>query len=368
MDRYPQLDQMNRTGEILKYLDVMRYKRDIDAYNRKRNAELDAERNKQNALQRSVTQDSLQTKQNTRNALAQAYQPPMADRADQDAGMMGAPRPIPPPEQVGMAVAAAGGSPSVSLPLINKGMGLDEAPEYQKTGAFLAEGPDGEPMIVVGIVNKATGDLHTETSVIPEARLISKIGETPEDRQQREIATAGGKETAKQREKTSAEIIAAGIEAAEGTAVLRRGLDILKTLETGGVQAASLAAKKFFGVESADEGELSYLLGKAVLLKLRATFGAAFTVEEEDELKRIEAGFGKSTPANRRLLVQAIRLATNKAYRARARAKARGDLETVREINQLLTFELEVPEGFDEQAETQGSKVLQFDENGELLQ
>jgi hypothetical protein len=75
MDRYPQLDQMNRTGEILKYLDVMRYKRGMDAYTRKRNAELDAERNKQNALQRSVTQDSLQTKQrNTRNALAQAYQ------------------------------------------------------------------------------------------------------------------------------------------------------------------------------------------------------------------------------------------------------------------------------------------------------
>jgi hypothetical protein len=55
MDRYPQLDQMNRTGEILKYLDVMRYKRGMDAYTRKRNAELDAERNKQNALQRSVT-------------------------------------------------------------------------------------------------------------------------------------------------------------------------------------------------------------------------------------------------------------------------------------------------------------------------
>jgi hypothetical protein len=47
MDRYPQLDQMNRTGEILKYLDVMRYKRGMDAYTRKRNAELDAERNKQ---------------------------------------------------------------------------------------------------------------------------------------------------------------------------------------------------------------------------------------------------------------------------------------------------------------------------------
>jgi hypothetical protein len=118
MDRYPQLDQMNRTGEILKYLDVMRYKRGMDAYTRKRNAELDAERNRQNALQRSVTQDSLQTKQNTRNALAQAYQAPLQDRADQAAGMMGAPRPYPTRQEAGQAVAAAGGSPEVSTGLL----------------------------------------------------------------------------------------------------------------------------------------------------------------------------------------------------------------------------------------------------------
>jgi hypothetical protein len=115
MDRYPQLDQMNRTGEILKYLDVMRYKRGMDAYTRKRNAELDAERNKQNALQRSVTQDSLQTKQNTRNALAQAYQAPMADRADQDAGMMGVSKNSPghtrPGKRRARPVAAAGREP-----------------------------------------------------------------------------------------------------------------------------------------------------------------------------------------------------------------------------------------------------------------
>jgi hypothetical protein len=125
MDRYPQLDQMNRTGEILKYLDVMRYKRGMDAYNRKRNAELDAERNKQNALQRSVWKTNIEAKQadmqtaaNTRNALAQAYQPPMADRADQDAGMMGVPRPMPTPEQAGQAIAVAGGDPNLSTQLM----------------------------------------------------------------------------------------------------------------------------------------------------------------------------------------------------------------------------------------------------------
>jgi hypothetical protein len=125
MDRYPQLDQMNRTGEILKYLDVMRYKRGMDAYTRKRNAELDAERNKQNALQRSVWKTNIEAKQtdmqtaaNTRNALAQAYQAPMADRADQDAGMMGVPRPMPTRQQAGQAVAVAGGDPNLSTQLM----------------------------------------------------------------------------------------------------------------------------------------------------------------------------------------------------------------------------------------------------------
>jgi hypothetical protein len=118
MDRYPQLDQMNRTGEILKYLDVMRYKRGMDAYTRKRNAELDAERNKQNALQRSVTQDSLQTKPPTPATHLPRHIRRPWDRADQDAGMMGAPRPYPTRQEAGQAVAAAGGSPEVSTGLL----------------------------------------------------------------------------------------------------------------------------------------------------------------------------------------------------------------------------------------------------------
>jgi hypothetical protein len=90
----------------------------MDAYTRKRNAELDAERNKQNALQRSVWKTNIEAKQtdmqtaaNTRNALAQAYQAPMADRADQDAGMMGVPRPMPTRQEAGQAIMQAGGDP-----------------------------------------------------------------------------------------------------------------------------------------------------------------------------------------------------------------------------------------------------------------
>ena len=42
--------------------------------------------------------------------------------------------------------------------------------------------------------------------------------------------------------------------------------------------------------------------GKSVLKQLKPTFGAAFTVNEMLELKRMEAGLGKSVAGNRRIL------------------------------------------------------------------
>jgi hypothetical protein len=119
---------------------------------------------------------------------------------------------------------------------------------------------------------------------------------------------------------------------------------LLDRVETGGVNAVSLAVKQRLGIEGADEGELSNSLGKSVLSQLRETFGAAFTQEEGQRLARIEAGFGKSVATNKRLLNQALRIAERTAKRARASAERRGDIETVQDIDDLLTFELEDPE------------------------
>ncbi len=139
-------------------------------------------------------------------------------------------------------------------------------------------------------------------------------------------------------------IIDRGVSAAESTATIRRGIELLEKVKTGGINAIDLATRRRLGIEGADEGELSNSLGKAVLGQLRETFGAAFTENEGLRLERMEASLGKSTAANKRLLQQALRMSERAAKRARSAAKARGDKETVADIDDLLSFSLSIEE------------------------
>ena len=158
---------------------------------------------------------------------------------------------------------------------------------------------------------------------------------------------AGGRTEATETEKRNSALVVRGIAAAESTAIVRRALNLLDTVKTGGVNAIALATRQRLGIEGANEGELSNSLGKSVLSQLRETFGAAFTESEGKRLERIEAGFGKSPETNRRLLTQALRIAENTANRA---AKVASDGEKA-DIEELLTFSLEV----DDVATGQGS-------------
>ncbi|MBT8342940.1 MAG: hypothetical protein KJP07_23270 [Desulfatitalea sp.] len=154
-----------------------------------------------------------------------------------------------------------------------------------------------------------------------------------------DVAGKKAQETGK--EKRVQSLIERGSLAAESTAGLKRGIKLLGSLKTGGVNAVALRAKQLFGLESADEGELSNQLSKAVLSQLRETFGAAFTEREGARLERIEASFTKSQDANRRLLEQALVIAERTAQRAMKAAEARGDFETVEDIKDLLEFSLD---------------------------
>jgi len=164
-----------------------------------------------------------------------------------------------------------------------------------------------------------------------EAALRFKRAQAGEVREKKQAAAE---------EKRAADLITRGRLAAESTATIRRAIDLLETVKTGGVAAASLTAKRIFGVEGADEGELSNTLGKAVLSQLRETFGAQFTESEGKRLERIEAAFGKSPAANKRLLAQTLKIAERTAARARKAALKRGDMETVNDIDDLLSFSL----------------------------
>lgn len=129
-----------------------------------------------------------------------------------------------------------------------------------------------------------------------------------------------------------------GLQAADSTVILRRGIELLDNVQTGGLNAAKLKATNLFGVTGADEAELSANLGKAVLSQLRSTFGAAFTEREGARLQEIEAGFGKSTEGNKRLLEQAQKMVTRVAERGIRAAEASGDTETAQEIRDSLKF------------------------------
>lgn len=137
--------------------------------------------------------------------------------------------------------------------------------------------------------------------------------------------------------------IAKGQSAADSTAVIRRSLALLEKVKTGGLgRTTMLAAKRMFGVEGADEGELSASLGKAVLAQLRETFGAAFTAQEGESLKEIEAGFGSSVETNTRLLNNSLRIAQRAAERGIRAAESRDDYESASEIEMALDFDLGV--------------------------
>lgn len=140
---------------------------------------------------------------------------------------------------------------------------------------------------------------------------------------------AGAQVQGSQSETRLQNVINSGLRAAETIPTIIRSIDLLKGIKTGGLSRAQLFASQVFGIESADEGELSNLLGKAVISQYREVFGAQFTEEEGKKLDRIEAGLGKSTEANLRVLNNVLTLAKAKADLARRLATKRQDKDTL---------------------------------------
>lgn len=171
---------------------------------------------------------------------------------------------------------------------------------------------------------------------------------------------AGARTEATKREQRGQDIIDRGVSAAESTAGLRRGIELLDTIKTGGYNAIDMKTRSALGIEGADEGELANSLGTAVLGQLKATFGAAFTEGEKKTLENLSASMGKSPEANKRILGQALKMAERAAKRARSAAKARGDKETMSDIDDLLSFSLSTDPQQQSQPSTQDTQALDW--------
>lgn len=195
------------------------------------------------------------------------------------------------------------------------------------------------PGVGAGAIDPVSGELRT---TIPEADIVGGItgrAEAAETGTQAAVTEAiPGQERARGVEKRHQDNINKALPAADSMAVLRRARGLLDFIDTGGFAAASLRVKQAFGVEGADEAELSANLGKAVLAQLRTTFGAQFTQQEGERLIAIEAGFGKSTEGNKRLLEQALKMVQRIAERGIQSAESVGDIESADIIRQSTQF------------------------------
>lgn len=220
------------------------------------------------------------------------------------------------------------------------GGGTGKGAAEQKTGSWLVQDEKGNVMPMVGSYDPNTGKLTTQYGeALPKNwKVVGKEGEAPEARRQAELEQTRKEQRVKTQEQRLTQVIDRGITAAESIPNLKRGLELLDMVQTGGVRAAGLRAKQLFGIETGDEGELANRLSKAVLSQLRTTFGAAFTENEGKRLERIEAGFSKNTETNKRLLNQALRMAQRKAQAARQAAIDVGDDYTVQEIDDMMSF------------------------------
>lgn len=140
-------------------------------------------------------------------------------------------------------------------------------------------------------------------------------------------------------EQRQQERVDVSLRSAQQIPIIERAVEILTEVETGGVDGARLKAKQFFGVESADEGELSNMLGKAVLSQLRATFGSQFTESEGERLTAIEPGLGKSTAANLRLFNNLLRRLNTDVTVGRRNANTLGDEGALLDIDDFLAVQ-----------------------------
>jgi len=222
------------------------------------------------------------------------------------------------------------------------GIGGKDANLKQFQPITLVNKKTGEKILRMPTGNPRTGAAELSPLEIPEGYEVST--ETTAEKRAADVLAKGAGKAREITEKGKAgrqqDIIDKGLEAADSYANVKRGLDLLNSIETGGIDAVSMRAKQIFGVEGADEAELSNRLSKAVLSQLRETFGAAFTETEGDKLERIEASFGKSTAGNKRLLQQTERIILRSANRAIRAAEKAGDEDTAQEIRDALEFSL----------------------------
>lgn len=219
----------------------------------------------------------------------------------------------------------------------------------------------GETKVVDPVRGEIT-DPEEKKEVIREARASGLIYEY-------DAAAAG--ERGSLTEKRNQDVLDTGIRASMNVQKLRDALEILDTVETGGLASLGIKLRRQLGITSSDEGRLAYILRKNVLSQLKPTFGAAFTAREGDLLASIEANEGQSTEVNRALLQDVLNYSLLDIERAKSRAAGMGEsgqfaLQDMEGFLRGGFYPMDDLQGGNGQPvpRPDGPQVMRFDENG----
>lgn len=131
-------------------------------------------------------------------------------------------------------------------------------------------------------------------------------------------------------------VVATGMESARSIPKTHEILGLLNGVKTGSIEGAIVNIKKLFGVESADEGQLTNLLLTNVLPQLKKIFGSQFTEKEGKLLLGIEPGLGNSSEANIAILERRLGIMEDEVGFAMESSALVGDNSANSQMAQLM--------------------------------
>lgn len=198
---------------------------------------------------------------------------------------------------------------------------------------------------LVGVVQRPDGSFSEEEVPI-EGKFVSTLGETAAQQQERKLSTEQqlnkiiadrqkGKTLATGEADRLSGFIQQGITAVDQLPNIKRGLELLKSVRTGGITAKAKVVSDFFGTTSGDVAELNKILATNVLNAL-SNFTGAISEGERLFLERMETSLASGAEFNVRELNRMDKLLTKQITRAKRAARATGDEFSLEILNEPI--------------------------------
>ncbi len=235
------------------------------------------------------------------------------------------------------------GNPQANVVIMNKDTGTAKAVQIGVDGKIVSRTTGLTPgETTTELTKRAGGVAGAQAAVELETAGPIKLEERRAEIETAPALAAGAKRGALKETRLQTNITI-GLEFADKVPVLNRSLQLLREIDTGFFAGAKLRAAEFFGVEGADQAELSNNLAQSVLKQIRPVFGAQPSEREGRILIDISAGLGKSQAGNKRLIGNLLKLVMARVEKGQRSAAETGDTGALEDFDAILKLQLGPP-------------------------